>query len=59
MGYWCGGLVCGMSRCERWSSLYAVAVDEVAQCREHNTCAANRASHFFAFVKDVLSAKEI
>ena len=48
-----------MSRCERWSSLYAVAVDEVAQCREHNTCAANRASHFFAFVKDVLSAKEI
>jgi len=26
---------------ERWSSLCAVAVDEVAQCREQNTCAAN------------------
>ena len=29
---------------ERWSSLCAVAFDEVAQCREENTCAANRAS---------------
>ena len=30
--------------CERWSNLCAVAVDEVAQCREQNTCAAYRAS---------------
>ena len=29
---------------ERWSNLCAIAVDEVAQCREGNTCAANRAS---------------
>ena len=27
-----------------WSNLCALAVDEVAQCREGNTCAANRAS---------------
>jgi len=47
---------------ERWSSLCAVAVDEVAQYREQNTCAANRASqerNFFACVEDVSSAKEI
>ena len=29
---------------ERWSSLCAVAVDEVAQCREENIYTANRAS---------------
>ena len=29
---------------ERWSNLCAIAVDEVARCREGNTCAANRAS---------------
>ena len=29
---------------ERWSSLCAVAVDEVAQCREENTCTADRVS---------------
>ena len=29
---------------ERWSSMCAIAVDEIAQCREGNTCAANRAS---------------
>ena len=29
---------------ERWSNLSAIAVDEVAQCREGNICAANRAS---------------
>ena len=29
---------------ERWSSLCAVAIEEVAQCREENTCTANRAS---------------
>ena len=29
---------------ERWSSLCAMAVDEVAQCREENTWNANRAS---------------
>ena len=54
---------------ERWSNLSAIAVDEVAQCREGNICAANRASqerHFkrtcgrhFKFVEDISNAKEI
>ena len=35
---------------ERWSSLCAVAVDEVAQCREENTCTANRASQERNFI---------
>ena len=30
--------------CQDQDSLCAVAVDEVAQCREENTCTANRAS---------------
>ena len=34
---------------ERWSSLCAVAVDEVAQCREENTCTTNRASQERSF----------
>ena len=29
---------------ERWSNMCAIAVDEVAQCREENTCATNRVS---------------
>ena len=39
--------MCGTAVCheyERWSNLCAIAVDEVAQCREGNICAANRAS---------------
>ena len=47
---------------ERWSSLCAVAVDEVAQCREENTCTANRASqerNFSVFVEDVSDDREI
>ena len=29
---------------EKWPNMCAVAVDEVAQCMERSTCAANRAS---------------
>ena len=35
---------------ERWSNLCAVGVDEVAQCREENTCTANRASQERNFI---------
>ena len=31
---------------KKWSDLYALAVDEVAQCRQGNTCAANRERNF-------------
>ena len=41
--------------CKRWSNLCAVAVDEVAQCREQKTCVANRVSQ----ERNVLSAKQI
>ena len=38
---------------ERWSNMCAVAVDEVAQCKERNTCAANRIRLFFVTVQDI------
>ena len=38
---------------ERWSSLCAVAVDEVAQCRQENTCTVKKATqekNFFLYL---------
>jgi len=34
---------------ERWPSLCLMSVDEIAQCREKNTCATNRASQERSF----------